>query len=154
MRAAGEILGEYASDEWTAREWTAAHNAVLRGQYEAMTGASEVVNAHISKAHLLPEDERGVTVARIAALSIDAIAGALAKQEGKPVCRKRRELTPGDIRVLITIIELDLADRDAWDNAHLPEYAKRLAAADAKDLQGLRDKLRAMEPLAEEMDRS
>ena len=35
MRSASEILGEYACDEWTAREWKQAHDAVECGMLEA-----------------------------------------------------------------------------------------------------------------------
>ncbi len=34
MRLPAEILAEFAPDEWTAREWRAAHDAIRQAQIE------------------------------------------------------------------------------------------------------------------------
>lgn len=42
MRRAAELMGEFSSDEWTAKDWNTVHGALIQAQKEALHYAADL----------------------------------------------------------------------------------------------------------------
>lgn len=54
LRTPGEIMGEFADDEWSGRDWKLVHDAITQAQLEAIEAYQQILDerdAKLAKMH-------------------------------------------------------------------------------------------------------